>query len=244
MSQKKSDKMLTDIKADIASGEYFSSAIKWYNELYLVPIAQRNWMLVLAVLSCISALCAFVSLVYILPVIEKISIPVSVPNSENYITDQVKLTQANMTADETILEFFVKEYVIRREEYSFHRYDKDRAYVQAHSDPITFNAYDTVYKRENPRSPAAVLGERGERIITIRNYTIDRTVEPPVATIHFDADIRTRKAFPKSRWTASLAFYYDSLKVKEVKDPETGEIRLQTEDPVFNVVQYVVSQEK
>jgi type IV secretory pathway component VirB8 len=244
MSQKKSPKMIKNLKAEIDSGEYFSASVKWYNEVFLMPIAQRNWMLIFAICASVAAFFALISMASILPVVEKRSIPMDVENSESYVADKVKLTKPGMTADQTILEFFVTEYLIRREEYSFHRYDKNRAFVEAHSDPITYSAYDSVYKRENPRSPAAVLGERGERIITIRDVQINRAISPPVATIKFDADIRARKSFPKTRWTASIAFYYDSLQVKEIKNLETGELSAQTVDPVFNVVQYVVSEDK
>lgn len=244
MAQENNDKLLTISREEIVSGQYFEAARAWYAETCLMPISQRNWMLVVAVIGCFSAVVAFISLMDILPVIERPSVPVAVRNGDDNVAQSVPLKVEGQGADATILNFFVTEYVKRREEYSWHHYDKNMLFVRAHSDPLTYKTYAQAYGMDNPESPAARLGERGERDISIISAQVNRTVQPPVASVQFQATLHTAKGFSTSRFTASFAFYYDSLKVEQIKDPDSGEVSLRTEDPVFNVVQYVVTQSK
>ena len=232
------------VNESIGSGEYFQQSRAWYNEMFLAPIAQSNLFKLSAVLSCFAALVGLVSCMAILPVTERVTIPVSTPNIDSTAAHSVHLAQKGKSADQTILGFFVKEYVLRRESYSFHSYRKNRAFVKSHSDPITFKKYDAIFGARNPKSPAAILGERGERIVRIQRYTLKPNLQPPVAVVDFEISIRGKEKLPKSYWTASFSFYYDSLEVEEQTNPETGELELATQDPVFNVVKYVVSEKK
>ena len=241
MQEEKPDSGEKNINSEVASGEYFEQSRAWYNEMFLAPIAQSNLFKVSAVLSSFAALVGLVSCMSLLPITERTTIPVSTPNIDDTATQSIHLAQKGMTADQTILQFFVKEYVLRRESYSFHSYRKNRAFVKANSDPITFKKYDQVFGVNNPKSPAAILGERGERTVRILNYTVNNNVQPPVATVNFEVSISGKQKLPKTYWTASFSFYYDSLLVEEVVNPETGELTLATQDPVFNVVKYLVS---
>lgn len=241
MPDKDSEFISENVNGDTGLAAYYAQSRNWYNEMFLAPIAQRNLFVISAVLAVFTGLISLVSCVAILPITERTSVSVSVPQIDETAAQSIRLEKEGMTADQTILEFFVTEYVKRRESYSFYSYYKNRAFVQAHSDPITFKAFDAIFNAQNPKSPAAILGERGERLVHITNYQLNTDVDPPIATVYFDVEFTGKQKLPKTSWTASFSFYYDSLVVEEFNDPETGELSLRTQDPVFKVVKYVVS---
>jgi type IV secretion system protein VirB8 len=241
MTAENGNEIITPSRDEVTSGKYFSAARAWYSDKFLLPIAQRNLMFIAATIACLIGFFAISALLEILPVVERPSVKISVADSDNYIARNVHLVEPGLSADKTILNFFVKEYVQRREEYFWHHYDKNWKFIKAHSDPRSFGEYETNYSEQNEQSLINTLGERGEREIVISHYQINDKLTPPTATVQFESILRTAKHTVKNSWTAELAFYYDSLNVREVKDAETGKISLLTEDPVFKVVQYAVN---
>jgi type IV secretory pathway component VirB8 len=244
MQDKTPDEDGEDVNGSVHSGDYFEQAKSWYHESFFLPIAHRNLFQISALLASFIALIALVSCMALLPVNERVTIPVATPNIDDIAIESVYLGKRGTSANDAFLEFFVKEYVTRRESYAFHDYQKNRSFVKANSDPITFAKYDRLFNVSNPRSPAALLGQRGERVIDVQSYRLNADVSPPIATVEFSVEVLGKETLPKTYWTASLAFYYDSLIVEEVTDPETGALSLRTQDPVFNVVKYVVSKVK
>lgn len=104
------------------------------------------------------------------------------------------------------------------------------------------NDYVAVYGSQNPQSPAAILGARGSRIVEIQSIAINDTVEPNTATVQFTTELKGTETTSKTRWTATLQYLYSDLTVEPVIDPETGKENITTQDPQFQVVNYVLSQ--
>lgn len=229
---------------EVRSGRYFEDAKSWYFQKFIAVVWQRNWLLLLAIAGGFAAIVSVFALFSILPVVERKNIPISSPNIDEMVAESVKLERADgVSMDEGFLRFFVKEYVTRRESYDFFRAESNAAFVKAQSDPLAFQAYDALWGANNPQSLYNRLGKDSERVIKVRSVQLNLNVEPHVAVVQFTAEIRGKVNVAPAQWTASMGFYYDSLEIAEKKDPDTGELMLDIHDPVFNVVQYVVSQD-
>ena len=139
-------------------------------------------------------------------------------------------------------DFFIRHYVIARESYESQKYDEWVAFLNAHSDAPTWATYNAQYGKNNPQSPAALLGTQGKRVVTITSFSVKESVEPKVATVHFTTELEGNSSTSKTRWTAVLQYYYSDLVVQNVTDPETGDEKVITQDPQFQVVNYVLSQ--
>ncbi len=130
----------------------------------------------------------------------------------------------------------------RRESYDAEDYQLNYNFIHAHSNESTYAEYATIYGSTNPQSPAAILGDIGKRNVSITSAKIDDTVTPHTATVTFETELEGVPTENKTRWTATLQFYYSDLAITQTKDPQTGEMVDTMQDPQFQVVSYALSQ--
>jgi type IV secretory pathway component VirB8 len=140
-----------------------------------------------------------------------------------------------------MLRFFVGAYVSARESYSAATYEASLAFVAAHSDEAALKAYVAIYDKANPQSPAAILGANGRRMVGIQSIDVNEKTQPPSVTVNFTTELDGVSTASKTRWTAVIQYLYSDFIVTTVTDPETGEETLTTQDPQFQVVNYVLS---
>jgi len=226
----------------IRDGSYFDASRAWYQVLYIGPIAERSFFLIIAGLAVAVALVATVALTSLLPITERPGLILKTDRMDSTIANLTGLAPAGANVNPAMLQFFVSAYVMGREGYSAAFFASNSAFVAAHSDEATMNDYVAVYGSQNPQSPAAILGARGSRIVEIQSIAINDTVEPNTATVQFTTELKGTETTSKTRWTATLQYLYSDLTVEPVIDPETGKENITTQDPQFQVVNYVLSQ--
>jgi type IV secretory pathway component VirB8 len=227
----------------IRSGAYFEQSRDWYRTIYIGPIPERTFFLIIALLAGLVAVGSVIALMAFLPITERPPI-VLANNQINDVVPQISHIKPNKSAplNPALMNFFVLNYVTIYETYNAKDYAANFNFIQAHSDAATFAQYATAYGSTNPQSPAAILGATGERDVTIDSIDINDKVDPHTAKVNFTTELVGIPTANKTRWTATIQFYYSDLTVTEGKDPTTGETTTTIKDPQFQVVNYAVSQ--
>jgi type IV secretory pathway component VirB8 len=227
----------------VQSGEYFEQSRAWYQAIYIGPISERTFFLLIAVFAALIGLMAASAVMTILPITDRPGIMLSNQRIDDAVPALVKLKQAkSMPAKDALQRFYVSNYVIKRESYAAAEYESNYRFIQAQSDPSALAEYVARYDRAVLSSPAAILAETGKRITTIQSIEVNDAVEPKLATVQFSTDIEGIEHGSSANWTAVLQFYYTDLTVVSVKDPVTGVESFKTQDPQFQVVNYALTQ--
>ncbi|MDX2095425.1 MAG: VirB8/TrbF family protein [Alphaproteobacteria bacterium] len=232
------------IAESIRSGAYFTQARAWFEVMYIGPISERSFFLLIAFLAALVALFSASALVRLMPLTDRspVLVPASARNDDIYMS-LLPLTEGGQAVNPSILQFFVTQYVIAREGYFSQTFVTNARFVRAQSDVAAYNAYAVAYTPGNAASPFAALGEYGQRLITIHSVRMGRRTEGKgSAEVTFSAETRGVDAPSTTRWTARLEYIYTELATRVVDNVETGEKDLDITDPHFQVVNYVLEQ--
>lgn len=227
----------------IRQGRYFEQAHQWYKALYIAPIAERSFFLLIGLLAVSIGAIGFLAYMGLTPIIERPALIISNNRINDTVPSLTKLREPGMSVNDALRQYMVYQYVVSRETYRAQDFAKDSAFVRAHSSEDVAATYYAAVGPENPRNPAALLGAYGTRTVTIRNVTIDPRAQPQKATVRFSTEIGgTTVAASRTQWTATIEFNYSDAVVTEATDPETGEKIATLQQPKFQVVSYALTQ--
>ena len=228
----------------IKSGEYYRRAHEWYRAIYIGPISERSFFLIIALMAVTVSAMGFAALMYILPITDRPAIMVTNSRIDDAVPRISRLRPERAELNESLQEFFLENYVARREGYSATQYDGNYRFIQAQSDEASFADYAARYDRNNLNSPAAILGSIGSRVVTVNAINIDTSTEPHVAWVSFSTDIVGINNGSHANWTAVLKYYYTEMMVTSVENPITHVELYETQDPQFKVVHYELKQSR
>lgn len=232
------------IAEQIRSGKYYQEARHWYGAVYISPISERTYFLIVAILSAFVALFGVLAAFSLMPLTTKPAIAVPAdPRAEDIVLSLIPLRKPGDDLDESFRRFFVTQYVQSREGYAAPSYQRDSNFIRAQSNDATYSEYAANYLPANPQSPAAILGVNGLRVVTINSVSISGRGETGSARVKFSTEMKGVDDTTKTQWTAKLEFHYTSLKSQTVTNPETKEKELKITDPTFQVTKYVLTQD-
>ena len=220
----------------VRSGRYFDEAKAWYRTLYISPISERSFFLLIAVLAGLIGLMALMAVHSLLPLSEQPGLLVRNGDIDQRVMSLHGLRPRGNAMNPALEKFFVMQYVASRESYSPADYATDSAFVRAHSDANVLAQYNAVYGAANPRSPANILGSTGKRIVTLGEAVGHLRKQPHTATVKFSTELQGVGVNAKTQWTATLSYYYSPLLTMP------GQDGLLVKDPQFKVVSYVATQ--
>ncbi len=233
-----------DLQRVVKDGSYFEQARAWYRTEFVLPISQRNWMMLIAAASVFCGLCGVFSFLGLLPINERPTIPASQERIEDYVIYGTRMRESGQTVDEGVLRFFVTEYIERREAYSEKRYEDFYNFVKAHSDEAVFAEYDGIFGTTNPRSLRNVLGAKGRRSITIENQRVSVSGSKIVANATFSASFSAENLdIPRSQWKVIMEATYRPIMAREI-DVAGLDVALDIKPPSFKVTRYALEQIK
>jgi type IV secretory pathway component VirB8 len=231
-----------EIAESVRSGAYFQQSRDWYRTIYIGPISERTFFLIIAILATTVAAGAILALMEFLPIVVHSPIVLANDHLEETVPSISPLRAEGQKLNPALMNFFVSSYITSYEGYDATSYITSFNFVQAHSDATTFSNYAGIYGSNNPQSPAAILGTTGQREVTVDSIVINDKITPHTAQVHFTTELFGIPTANKTRWTATLQFYYSDLTVTEKISPETGKHFITTKAPQFQVVNYAVSQ--
>lgn len=238
------DENARQIAEMVRNGSYFEQSRAWYQAIYIGPVAERTFFLLVALLAGLVALVSVFAVMGFLPVVERPPLLMSTQRVEDTWLRIEPLKEKGYTLNEAMLRFYVRNYVEKRESYDKNRYAANYNFVIAQSDQPTAHAFMGDYSPQNPKSPAALLGTKGTQNITIHSLKIDTSAEPQEAVVRFSTQLDGFGQRPPTNWMAKLQFYYTDMVVATAIDAETGEESLHTQDPQFQVVHYELTEDK
>lgn len=232
------------IAESIRNGAYFVQSRAWYETLYIGPISERTFFLIIAILAGLVAFFSLSAVLRLMPLTNRDPVLVYASDRpDDVYMSLIPLTEKNQHVNSGIVQFFVTQYVIAREGYFSQTFNANARFVRAQSDAAAYNAYATTYSPTNAASPFAGLGEYGQRLVTIRSVRIGRSDDGTgSAEVNFTAETKGGEAPSTTSWTAKLTYTYNELTTEETIDPKTGKKDLRITDPHFQVVNYVLQQ--
>lgn len=232
-----------DIANALEDGSYFAQAREWYNTVYLNPISERVFFIVVTSLAAGVFIMAFLAFVYLLPIKPRIPFVYRTKDIVGTIPNMIRLKEPSEPTNPALIRYYVGTYVSMRESYSEAKFLVNRAFMQHYSDENVFDEYNRQTHPSNPRSPIRRFGKYIFVETKIENVVVDRaSAGPSKAIIDFSTDEIGPDGRKKAQWTATVAFYYTDLVERDVIDPRTGEITLDYDQPTFQVVSYDVKE--
>lgn len=233
-----------EIADAVRSGSYFLEARQWFQAVYIGPISERSFFLIIAVLASVVAFFSLAAVFRLMPLTNRDPVLVyATDRPDDVYMTLVPLTEKREPVNPAIVEFFVTQYVLAREGYFYQTFAANARFVRAQSDVNTYNAYATAYSPSNPASPLANLGEYGQRLVTPRSVRMSSTKDGKgSAEVMFSTEVRGSDNPTITNWTAKIDFVYTELTTELVDNPQTGDKDLKIRDPQFQVVNYVLQQ--
>ncbi|MFZ4541903.1 MAG: VirB8/TrbF family protein [Rickettsiales bacterium] len=233
------------VAESIRSGKYFAESRAWFNAVYIGPISERTFFLLIAVLSVLVTIFALSALSSLLPLTPKAPILIrSGERSDEVQLSLVPIEKSKADSNPALAKFFVLRYVQARESYIFQSFSANALFIRSQSNEGAYAIYASAYNPANPESPFANLGENGQRLVSLRSVRNNFTGTGGTAEVEFTVETRAVDEPSKTKWTAKLEYLYTGMTTEPVKNAETGKQELKISDPQFQVVNYVLEQTK
>ena len=236
------------IAESVRSGKYFTEARGWFEAIYIGPVSERSFFLIIAVLSALIALFGFVSISRLMPITRRDPILIHAgERAEEVQASLLPLAPNHIPQNPAIVKFFLVQYVEMRESYDSRTFANDAKVIAAQSTTSVYNAYANAYSPLNPQSPFTPLGDLGQRLVNVESVSPVRTKDAPAgqeeAVVTFSTETRGVGDPATTKWTATIDYIYTGLETKMVGDPTTKKKDIEVTDPHFQVVNYVLSQQ-
>lgn len=229
------------IAESIRSGRYFEDARAWYQAVYIGPISERTFFLIIATLAAATAFIAIISVFSLMPLVSRPAIIIPAQSSaEDVVPRLTNLREKRQNAQEAVAQFFVLQYVAAWERYSAEMLQENALFVHAQSDEATYNAYLAQYDASNPQSPTVKLGHEGSVDISVQAVRMNFKGDGGTAEVDFTSETSSGTTPEKTRWTATLKYRYTEMGIDMVDNAKTGAGETTFRDPKFQVVGYAV----
>jgi type IV secretion system protein VirB8 len=144
----------------------------WYKDRYQAIMLQRRMLMVITVISMVATLLSMIVIARIIPLkgVEPFLIQV---DSRSGITQMVDpLTVKEITALDSINNFFIVQYIRAREGYNVRDIASNYATVRVMSDPDrVYSSFRREANPNNPQSVAARMGSAGSRTVKFKSIS-------------------------------------------------------------------------
>jgi type IV secretory pathway component VirB8 len=237
------------IAESIRNGTYFGDARRWYEAVYIGPISERSFFLIIAILATVVAIFGIVSVKRLMPITKHQAVLIrGGDRAEEVQASLVELAPKRVPMNPAIAQFFVATYVQLRESYDSRAFTANARFIKGQSNDAAYAAYAAAYDPANAASPFAEMGDVGQRQVVLDSVAIKKIDTPDNspgrmnATVVFTTESTGVATPTKTRWTANIEFIYTELTTKVVDNAETRQKDLQITDPHFQVVNYVLQQ--
>lgn len=227
---------------------YFKEARQWFSEIYIVPVSSRSFFLILGILALSVLLIALIAIIQLTPINVPVTLTINHSAVDDTETQLVRIRPPRMGLNAALKRFMIAQYVTMRESYKPATWEGRKNFIRAHSDELVAAADEKASSAANPQSYRALLGEVGERLVTIQDIYLARPPEDPdaprEAVVRFTVQYRKVSNLPESSWTATLRFHYSNIRVAETESADNASGTLAAGVPMFKVVSYEVVQNR
>lgn len=223
-----------EIAEKVRSGEYFKEAWDWYALKYILPVSQRTFFIFVTLLSVVITFFAFHVFTSFLPIVTKVPIVVGNPSmADDYAHLYPLPVPEDTDPNLPVIEYLVRGYVTRWEEYDFDNIDNRKAYLNNFSAAPLKEEIEKRYDIRNLNSPVLKFRDHTERSIRITSYALEKSeafaVEnnsekdmlavniPYRAVVEFESEEKNVLGTTTKKWMAEVKFtmspvYFDKEK--------------------------------
>jgi type IV secretory pathway component VirB8 len=204
---------------DVETGAYFIGAHRWYSEIFLSPIAERSYYLIVILLASLNFYFALASFAGVFPV--NPSVPFSIYSNDiwNKAPHLRKLVQSSKEDKNTaVMKFMIKNYVTNRESYDLKFYEFRYRNIWTNSTPPVFEIYKNQIDASNSLSPYRQYTDVARRTIDIVSLDCQRTSDISHAHVVFKAVVTsnaTGKEISHTKWQADIVYKYTDFKIDQ-----------------------------
>ncbi len=225
----------------VKSGAYFSEARKWYDTVYMQPLPERIYFIVVTALAGFIFIMTFISVDNLLPLTDQR--PYVYLNEEfNTLPVVTRLRAPDEDINSVMKRFMVQQFVNYYESYSEDAYTSNQRYIRNYAADDVYRRYKRYVDPKNPQSPLVRFQKTYDRLIEIDAVRMLGKTSPFDAEIDFTSTIVGRDQSRSQSFTARLSYEYIPWDVneKDVVDPETNDILFSIDALGFKVVNYDV----
>lgn len=222
----------------IEDGRYFYEARQWYNLLYIGPIPERIFFLIITSISLVIFVFAITSVYNLLPIKPRVPFVYRASDMLNELPSMIRFKAPNEPSNPALIKYHLGLYTTMRESYDEKHFLLRWAYAKHYSDPSAFQEYDRLTNPNNPRSAIRQFGKYSDVKVTIESVTYNREVIPYKGVVNYSTELVGPGVKKKTNWTANLTFEYTDLTETDHFDEKLKDYVLTYKEPTFRVLSY------
>jgi type IV secretory pathway component VirB8 len=196
----------------VESGQYYKDARDWYAQVYLAPAPHRSLLVIVGAVIAFSAAVVVVGVSNLFPLTTKVPFVTWSRESGNYYPKLIKLAEETESAELIMARYFLKKYIVDREEYRPGEGENQRLRmmrVLTQSSQRIGRSYEDMMNPRSPQSPEVLYARHTTRVIE------DVIIELPSgkknltnATVYFNTLLKRKgsKDETRQKWKAEIGF--------------------------------------
>ncbi|GEM_PF-4747005 len=208
-------------KLSVEDGSYFLHARRWYDVIYLLPIADRFFFILVTSISLFTFVVSILALMRLMPLAPAEPFLYYSPDAVNLLPRIIPLQDGLENPDFALKKYLLSSYVQRRESYSRAKVINNASMIMNNSDAETYRIYRQFMDTANANSPIVVYGAYAERKIRVENVLfIPSRKNNNIAEVTFAADIYSAGEVQTSYHKARMEFSYQPIMVQRNTNAE------------------------
>lgn len=216
-----------NIQRYVDTGDYFRDAVDWYCAKYISPMTHRSYLMVLIIVSIISAMSVF-TLFFTSIEVKTYPLAIDAEDQVKFFPTVKALSTVQEPTNISVSRYLATRYVKGREEYKYNdfigeRGEFTRKMIQSMSSRRVFREYsDYVNPEINADSPQVLYKSFIQRLIKVQNVQLlGSRVVPDKAIVKYEVNEKSDTTESKSNWVAEISFSMIDLEKKDEKGKPT-----------------------
>lgn len=226
-----------EIAKKIENGEYFQDAREWYKHKYIFPVIERSYLILITIISVITAILTFSTFNGLFPLQKSFLIVAPVQDQVNDYAKILRIGESGQEkedADETLINFISGKFVGAFENYNyennFQQLRSNINFLTEFASPEVLNQYKYYISIRNPNSLMLKYKQQASRKIEVKSLRLlggtkkeidkkfaEEGQEPKderqyTAIVDFISTEKTAQGENQSNWQARIDFLYSNVK--------------------------------
>ncbi len=207
-----------EVARKVDAGEYFEDSKRFYGLLYLTPMSERSYFVIIILVSIAIFWISVQSFMSIFPL--NPNIPFIIPTRDVFedVPVMEKLAAEGEDKNQAVMRYLIRNYVERREYYNFFKpehMETNFYNIRFHSTRDVLLQYRNLIEPKNPSSPYNVLGNETSRSVAVRSIRWAPTHNGFAATVEFTENLVGKRQSFSPEWIAELQFTYAPFEVEQ-----------------------------
>jgi type IV secretion system protein VirB8 len=202
------DKINRSIVENLYSNSYFAESRKWYLAIHILPIVERSYMLLLALIFIIAALNGLISIQTINHKIPYFLVPITMQDTITYqpVIKPLESVIKEATPYKAFAKYFASKYVLTRESYNYNNIDNQTIKIKNISTNHVAQEFKDLLDLNNPNSPLLRYQKNATRSITIKDIEFLHDDNNVIVTFEAKVDDPKSETPEITYWLANISF--------------------------------------